>query len=57
MTESQISQFRALRAEIKSARNAYHVCLAQHAPSAKRHKAEKACSAAMAKMEAFQASL
>ena len=57
MTATQITAFKAIRSEITAARNAYHAALAAKAPAATRVKAEKACTAAMDKMTAFQAAL
>lgn len=57
MTATQITTYKAIRAEIKAARNAYHIALSTKAPAATRIKAEKACTAAMDKMTAFQAAL
>lgn len=57
MTATQIIDFKAIRAEITTARNAYHTALAANAPAATRIKAEKACTAAMDKMTAFQSAL
>ena len=57
MTATQITAFKAIRAEMTAARNAYHAALAAKAPAAARIKAEKACTAAMDKMTAFQSAL
>lgn len=57
MTATQITAYKAIRAEIKAARDAYHLALSAKAPAATRIKAENACTAAMDKMTAFQATL
>jgi len=57
MTAQQIAQLRQLHAARKAAQNAYHDCLARKVPAKERHAAERACSAAMAALTQFTASL
>jgi hypothetical protein len=57
MSADQLSTYRALRASISAARADYHAALASKASASARHAAERRCTAAMAAMQAFQASL
>ena len=57
MTPTQIQLYRAIRAEMTVARNAYHLCLQTRASDAERHAAERRCRAAASVMEAFMTSL
>lgn len=57
MTAQQIAKLRKLHAARKVAQNAYHDCLSRKAPAKERQAAERACSAAMAALTEFTASL
>jgi hypothetical protein len=57
MTTTQIQTLRKLRSDRKRATDAYHACLQGQASAADRHAAESACSATMAALKAFMASL
>ena len=57
MTSAQIQTLRRLHADRKQALSNYHACLQQNAPDADRHSAEAACSATMAALKAFNATL
>jgi hypothetical protein len=57
MTTAQIQQLRYLHAERKYATAIYHDCLKRKASATKRHAAEAACTATMAALKAFTATL
>ena len=57
MTFAQIQTLRTLHTERNYATRAYHACLQRNAPDADRHAAEAACSATMAALKAFNATL
>jgi hypothetical protein len=57
MSTTQIQNLRQLHAERKHATGVYHDCLQRKAPAAERHAAEAACTATMAALKAFTASL
>lgn len=57
MTTAQIQKLRHLHAERQYATGIYHECLQRKAPAAERHAAEAACTATMAALKAFTASL
>ena len=57
MTTQQIAKLRQLHATRKAAQNVYHDCLKRNAAAAERHAAERACSAAVAALTKFTASL
>jgi len=55
MTESQLSNYRDLRAARRAAVDAYHAALTSKAPATVRHAAERRCSETMAALTAWQA--
>jgi len=57
MTTAQIQQLRYLHAERKYATGIYHDCLKCKASATERHAAEAACTATMAALKAFTATL
>ena len=57
MTAAQLSSYKALRSEISAARSDYHAALSAGSPASVRHEAESRCSAAMAAMQEWQATL
>jgi len=57
MTTAQIQQLRHLHAERKYATGIYHDCLKCKASATERHAAEAACTATMAALKAFTATL
>jgi hypothetical protein len=57
MNTAQIQQLRQLHAARKQATGTYHSCLQRNASAAERHAAEAACSATMAALKAFTATL
>jgi len=57
MTATQLQTLLNLRSDRKRATDAYHACLQGQASDAERHVAEAACSATMAALKAFMASL
>ena len=54
---NQLAELRRLHQNKRAATNAYHACLADKSPAAVRHKAEQACSTAMAALTLFTQSL
>jgi hypothetical protein len=57
MNASQLATYKSIRAEMKTARDAYHAALAAKSPAAIRIQAERLCTAATDEMNAFQATL
>jgi hypothetical protein len=57
MTTAQIQQLRYLHADRKHATGIYHDCLKRKVSVTERHAAEAACTATMAALKAFTATL